>query len=177
MKSTAYMIALLLAAPLTAAAQTPAADPLGPVDRVLAHEEDLSLTREQVKKLEGIDRKFDLKDQRLIEKVEALRGRPLGVPLSVRDMSAEDREKLMANRAELQPLMQQLRSSHDAAISEMRSVLTPDQVTRANAYLYQGAGQGGVRANRQRGGMMNQRGGVNQRGGMMEQRRGRRGGW
>ena len=177
MKSAAYILTLLIAAPLTAVAQTPAVDPVGPVDRVLAHQEDLSLTAEQVKKLEAIDSKFDRKDQQLIAKVETLRGRPIGIPLRVRDMSAEDRDKLMASRTELRPLMQQLRTSHEAAIAEMRSVLTPDQATRANAYLYQGAGQGGARANRQGGGMMNQRGGTNQRGGMMDKRRGKRGGW
>jgi len=123
-------------------AQSPAAGAQGPAERLLAHRAELSLSAEQVQKLEAIDRKYDQQDQAVVAKLEALRGRPVGQPLQMRTLAAGDRERLQASRTEMQPLMQQLRASHVAAVSEMRGVLSAEQSTRANGYIFQGRGQG-----------------------------------
>lgn len=169
MKRVAYMVALAMTVPLSAWAQAPA-DAGGPVDRVLAHRQELSLTADQIRKLETIDRKFDEKDADLIKKIESLRGEAIGVP--AREMTSAERDRMFANRAELRPLMEQLRTSHASAIAEVRDVLTTEQNTRANDYLYQGAGPGRGRGSMQGRGYMQGRGSMPGRGrGMMHQRR------
>lgn len=141
MKHVAYILVLGLAAPFAGSAQTTAAA-TGPVERLLGHRSELSLTADQVQRLEAIDRKYDQQNKEPVARLEALRGRPIGQPMRMRDLAVADREKLLANRQQLQPLMQQLRTSHQAAIAEARGVLTGDQNERANQYLYQGPGQG-----------------------------------
>jgi hypothetical protein len=142
MKYAKYVMALVVALPVSGFAQAGPGNSTGPVARVLAHRSELSLTADQVKQLKAIDGKYAEKDRELIGKVETLRGRPVGVPLRMRDMPAAEREKLLANQAQLRPLMQQLRTSHAAAISELQTVLTAEQNTRAAAYLYPGRAHG-----------------------------------
>lgn len=141
MKRVAYMMALVLAAPMIGSAQAPALAQ-GPAERLLAHRSELGLTAEQVQKLEAIDKKYDAQNQDLVARLETARGKAVGQPLRMRDLPVEERDKLVAKRQEIQPLMQQLRASHQAAIGELRGVLTAEQSTRANSYLYQGPGQG-----------------------------------
>jgi Spy/CpxP family protein refolding chaperone len=142
MKRAAYILAVALAAPVAGSAQAPAAGAQGPAERLLAHRAELALTADQVQKLEAIDKRQDQQDKEVIAKLEALRGKPVGQPLRMRELAPADREKLQANRNELQPLMQQLRTSHQAAIADVRGVLTSEQSSRAGQYLYQGPGQG-----------------------------------
>lgn len=158
MKYTTYMMVLAVAASVSATAHAQSPGSTGPIARVLTHRAELSLDAEQVRKLVAIDGKYAQKDRELIAQIESLRGNPIGVPLRMRDLPAAEREKLQASRAQLQPLMQQLRTSHTAAISEMQAVLTAEQNNRARAYVNgaprngsgpgagQGAGRGGQRA-------------------------------
>lgn len=115
------------------------------MDRLLTHRSELNLTAEQVQRLQEIDRRTDEKDRALVQKLEALRGRPMGQPLQARTLSAAEQAKLQQSRAAMQPLMTELRGLHAAAIAEARAVLSPEQQAKANAYLYpnRAAGQGG----------------------------------
>lgn len=143
MKRGATILALALVTAATANAQGPARAPAqGPAQRLLAHRAELSLTAEQVQKLEAIDRKYASQDRESIAKLEALRGQPIGQPLRMRDLPAADREQLLANRAQLQPVREQLRGSHQAAVEEVRGVLNAEQNGKAGQYLFQGPGQG-----------------------------------
>lgn len=137
----ALMLALVLA-PAAAAAQTPAGEAANPAARLLAHRAELSLTAEQVQRLEAIDRHTAQQDAELRTKLEAVRGKPVGEPLRMRDMTLEQRQALLAKRAELQPLMQQLRTMHAQAATDARAVLTAEQNERARAFLFAGPGQG-----------------------------------
>lgn len=142
MRAGAYVLALALAAPLALLAQEPARRAENPAQRLLAHRAELALTAEQVKKLEAMDRQLGAADQAVVAKLEGLRPKPVGEPLRMRDMSAADRAKLQENRAELQPLMKQLRTSHQQAITDIRALLTPEQARKADAFLFEGPGRG-----------------------------------
>ena len=142
MRRAAYILVLGLGAPVAVSAQAPTAPVQAPAERLLAHRAELALTADQVQKLEAIDRKYEQQDKETVARLEAVRGKPIGEPLRMRELAAADRAKLVASREQMQPLMQQLRSSHQAAIAELRGVLTAEQSTKANQYLYQGPGQG-----------------------------------
>jgi hypothetical protein len=131
-----------LAVPVVVQAQV--GEPAGtdPVARLLEHRSELALSAEQVRNLETIQRRTQDRDGELRARIGALRGQPLGERLLVRERTVAERERLAANRAELVPLMRQLRASHAEAITEARAVLTPEQNERAAAYLFRGPGQG-----------------------------------
>lgn len=143
MRHTAKAIMLAVAlGPAAAAAQTPAAQPANPAGRLLAHRAELSLTAEQVKQLEAIDQRVARQGAELREKLEAVRGKPAGEPLRLRDMTPEQRQALQARRAELQPLMLQLRALHVQAAADARGLLTTEQNQQANTLLFAGPGRG-----------------------------------
>jgi hypothetical protein len=136
--------ALLLAlAAAPAAAQDPAPErPTNPAARLLANRQELALTSEQVRRLEEIDRRVTQQQGELRTRLEALRGRAMGEPLRMRDMTAEQRQQLQARRGEMEPLMAQLRALHAQAIADSRGVLTVEQSDRAGRLFFGGPGQG-----------------------------------
>lgn len=141
MKRAAYILALAVAAPLAVSAQQPATEQ-GPAQRLIAHRAELSLTADQVQKLEAIDLRYREQNRDVVAKLEALRGSAAGDPVRMRELSLEERQKLQANRTEMAPLMQQLRESHSRQIAEARGVLNQEQNRNAHQYMYQGPGQG-----------------------------------
>jgi hypothetical protein len=142
MKRVAYILAMALAAPLAASAQQPATLEQGPAQRLLAHRAELSLTAAQVQKLEAIDLRYREQNRDVVARLETLRGGAVGDPVRMRELSLEERQQLQASRAEMQPLMQRLRESHNQQLGELRGVLNQEQNRNANQYLYQGPGQG-----------------------------------
>jgi hypothetical protein len=144
MRYTAHLFVLaLVALPAAVAhAQTPAAQPGNPAARLLLHRAELSLSADQIRRLEEIDRRTSQQDLQLRTRLEALRGAPMGQTLRIRDMTAEQREQLAANRGEIEPLMAQLRAVHAQTIADSRAVLTVEQSDRARAILFRGPGQG-----------------------------------
>lgn len=145
MRHGPYILALALITAGAASAQEPVTTSQGPVARLLAHRAELSLSEDQVRQLEAIDQKYVQQNREVVAKLELLRGQSVGQPLRVRDMAAADREQLLANRAALRPLTQQLRASHQGAISEARGVLNAEQNGQADQYLYRAGGQGQAR--------------------------------
>jgi hypothetical protein len=144
MRYAAYVLVVALAA-LTATAaqaQTQEERPGNPAARLLAQRTELSLTADQVRRLEEIDRRTTQQAQELRTQLEALRGVPMGEPFRMRDMTAEQRERLVANRGEMEPLMAQLRAIHAQGMADARSVLTVEQSDRARAMMYGGPGRG-----------------------------------
>lgn len=142
MRAGAWVLALALAAPLATLAQEPVKRAANPAGRLLAHRAELALSAEQVQKLEAMDRQLAAADQAVTAKLDAIRPKPVGEPLRMRDMSAADRTKLQGNRDELQPLMKQLRTNHEQAVTDIRALLTPAQARQADAFLYEGPGRG-----------------------------------
>jgi DNA-binding transcriptional MerR regulator len=137
----ALMIALL-AAPAALQAQTPAPRGANPAERLLTARAELSLTLDQVRRLQQISQRTQEQDAELRSQLEALRGKTMGEPLRMRDMDPAQREQLQANRAALQPLMEQLRTLHQQTAADAKAVLTTEQAAQADALLFGGAGRG-----------------------------------
>jgi Spy/CpxP family protein refolding chaperone len=131
----------LAAAPATLYGQGPTVAG-NPAARLLEHRAELSLTAEQVKRLEELNRRTTQQDAELRSRLEALRGKPAGEPLLMWNMTPEQREQLAANRAAMQPLAQELRSIHARAAADASAVLTPEQRTKADSFLFRGPGRG-----------------------------------
>jgi hypothetical protein len=138
-------LAILLAlsgAPPAAIAQT-GTEGGGPISRLLAHRAELELSAEQVRQLQEIERRTTERDRELVARIEALRGGvPVGQPLRTQPLTPEQRAQIQANRAELQPLMRELRTIHWQAIADARGLLTSEQNQRATGYLTPGVGAG-----------------------------------
>jgi DNA-binding transcriptional MerR regulator len=128
----ALMIALL-AAPAALQAQTPAPRGANPAERLLTARAELSLTLDQVRRLQQISQRTQEQDAELRSQLEALR--------RVHVTHAQ-REQLQANRAALQPLMEQLRTLHQQTAADAKAVLTTEQAAQADALLFGGAGRG-----------------------------------
>jgi hypothetical protein len=144
MRYAAHVIVLALVALPAAAthAQAPEARPGNPAARLLNYRAELSLTADQVRRLEEIDRRTSQQDLQLRTRLEALRGAPMGKTLRFRDMTPEQREQLAANRGEIEPLMAQLRALHAQTIADSREVLTVQQSDQVRGMLYGGPGMG-----------------------------------
>jgi hypothetical protein len=143
MRYAAHVIVLaLVAMPAATHAQAPETRPGNPAARLLNYRTELSLTADQVRRLEEIDRRASEQGLHLRTRLEALRGAPMGQTLRFRDMTPEQREQLAANRGEIEPLMAQLRALHAQTIADSREVLTVEQSDRARGMWYGGPGMG-----------------------------------
>lgn len=147
MRSVVKAVVIVLALPLSGQAQQAPAGPQSsnPAARLLASRADLGLTAEQVRRLEEIDRRATQQDSELRASLEALRGRPAGAPLRMRDMTPEQRQQLLSARGEMEPLAAQLRALHVQVAADSRAVLTVEQSDRARLAVFAGPGQGAGR--------------------------------
>ncbi|HET9982820.1 MAG TPA: Spy/CpxP family protein refolding chaperone [Longimicrobiales bacterium] len=86
-----------------------------PVAMILEHKADLSLTDQQVTKLQDIQKKLEEKNKPLREQMQKETN-----GASFRDLTDEQREKL-------RPVFEDLRENSRKAMDEVREVLTPEQ--------------------------------------------------
>ena len=144
MKRRFLLVALaMVAAPLSAAmAQTPDAPALrmrgGPagdgIGLLLEQREELALTADQVTRLESIQAELSRTNAPLLAQLGDVAGpRPGGRggagrtgPLNERPDSAQ-MESMRERRAELEPVMRELRENTQVAMQEALAVLTPEQ--------------------------------------------------
>jgi hypothetical protein len=138
----ALVLALLALPALAHGQQADQPRPTNPAARLLAVQQELSLTAEQVRRIEEIDRRVTQQGQALRQRLEELRGAPAGEPLRFRDMTEEQRARLQASRAEMAPVMMQLRAMHAQAMADVTDVLTVEQRQRAAGRMFMGPAQG-----------------------------------
>ncbi len=152
MKRYGFVTALaLLLVPAAALGQQKAAPPgagtyVGPIQRVLDRRTELTLTSEQVQKLEAIRNASAEQERTLVAKLtEARGGIAPGVPLRTHGATPEERQKVRAQMDAARPYHDQLRQLHQKQVQEARAILTPDQNTRAWTRPHQGRGPGMMR--------------------------------
>jgi hypothetical protein len=151
----------LLAAPVAAVAQNPAGPPpadarrfggpdRNPVGILLDQREELSLTTNQVTRLETIQAELERQNAPLIAQVGDLRplgggprGRGAG-PGTARPNSATVGE-MRERRDELQPVMEQIRENNQAAYERALTVLTAEQREAAETLVRPGRRGPGTR--------------------------------
>jgi Spy/CpxP family protein refolding chaperone len=132
------LAALFLALPVAAQAQN-AQGPRGqgqgrmmsPVAVLLEHKAELGLSAEQVTKIEKISSALQEKNAPIMEKMRQAR-------------------ESNADRSQMQPLMEQVRTNNEAARKEVMALLSPEQQKKAQELAAQRRPNGGERAKRQR---------------------------
>lgn len=171
-----FLMAALVAAPITAAAQTtppPAAQGEqareghrghlrgqrgpgmggGPLQRILAQRERLNLTDAQVQRLEGIQRDLQARNEPLVQQLRAaFPERADGARRGERPrMTEAQRQQMQQRRAQMQPVMQQLRENTQAAFTQARAVLTAEQQAQVNQWRERRGERGDRRDGRREG--------------------------
>jgi Spy/CpxP family protein refolding chaperone len=138
----ALVLAFMALPALAHGQQADQARPTNPAARLLGMRQELSLTADQVRRIEEVDRRVTQQGQALRQRLEELRGVPAGEPLRLRDMTDEQRARLQANRAEMAPVMMQLRALHAQAVADLTDVLTAEQRQRVAGRMFMGPAQG-----------------------------------
>lgn len=101
-----------------------------PIAIAIDHKADLTLTDDQVTKLQAIDAKLTEKNAPIRQKMQE--ARPQGV--NFQDMTDEQRQ---AMRDKVMPLMQELMANTQEARTEAEKLLKPEQVTKLQEILQQ----------------------------------------
>jgi LTXXQ motif family protein len=90
---------------------------------IIDHKADLSLTANQIAKLEPIARKLEEQNKPVIAEMQKVRGNT-----NVRELSQEQRDQM-------RPQMQKLRDHRQAALTEAKTVLTQEQQTKLRDFV------------------------------------------
>jgi hypothetical protein len=108
----------------------------GPVELLLQNQADLALTRDQVVRLEAIQRRMDQRNRPLVERMMTIRreirqytaAAPQGTDPQA---SPETQQRVEEARA----LMRQIRENNRAAMKEVGGVLTEEQKVRVRTLI------------------------------------------
>ena len=117
-----------------------------PVAALLEHRAELKLTDAQVSRLQTIERDLAQKNEPLRRQLEA--ARPQRAQGDQERPSEEERQAMRARMEQLRPQMQQLRQNQQAAMEQVRTVLTDEQEQAARRYLRGPRGERGERGER-----------------------------
>ena len=101
-----------------------------PVAIAVAHKADLSLTEDQLTKLQAIETQLQAKNAPLMKQWQDARQ---GMP-DFQSMTDEQRQQM---REKMMPIMQQLRTNREAAQADAEKLLKPEQVTKLHEILQQ----------------------------------------
>src|SRR5262245_12577981 len=85
---------------------------------IIDHKAELALSPEQIAKLEPIARKLGEQNKPFIEEMQKIRG-----DTNLRELSTEQREQMRTQ-------MGKLRENREAALTQARTILKPEQQTR-----------------------------------------------
>ncbi len=101
-----------------------------PIAIAIAHKADLSLTDDQVAKLNDIEKQLQEKNAPIRDKMrESMQG--------AGDFQSMTDEQRQAMREKMQPLMQQMRANTAAARQDAEKLLKPEQVSKLQDILQQ----------------------------------------
>ncbi|MEW5930851.1 MAG: hypothetical protein AB1941_25600 [Gemmatimonadota bacterium] len=118
-----------------------------PVAALLEHRAELKLTGDQVSRLESIQRDLEQKNEPLHRQLEAARpqrrqGERQAPP------TEQELQAMRARMEQIRPQIEQLRANQQAAMEQVRSVLTDEQEQAARQYLRGPRGERGERGAR-----------------------------
>ncbi len=136
MKIAGMMLAVALLAPAALAAQGPPGGGPGrgmmmrsPIAIAVAHKADLTLTDDQVTKLNALETALQAKNAPLVKQMQDARQ-----GFDFQNATDEQRQQM---REKMMPIMQQLRTNRDAAQADAEKLLKPEQVTKLHDILQQ----------------------------------------
>ncbi len=119
-----------------------------PVEVLLDHQQELSLTSEQVAKLETIRDQVKRENGPRWEQMKQAFG-----DKAPADMTVEERQQARERMQALQPVRDQIRETNRKAMTDARALLTPDQLTRMRGLMRRGPDDRPGRGNRPGRGM------------------------
>ena len=129
-------------APAAAEAQTARVDSLrSPFSRLLERRDELRLTDAQVTQIEAIAARVEEQNQPLHEQMRTILEAAGLAGINPRDMTPEQRETFRALRDEIRPIREQVRENHQAAMEEVKSVLTAEQQAMVEQWRQERGGQ------------------------------------